>query len=98
MPVIWWIRRDLRLTDNAALQAALAGHSVIPAFILDPAFFQSSPPRTDFLYEGLHALDKDLRTRASYLVIRSGKPFDELQKLRLETGSEAIFAEEDFTP
>jgi deoxyribodipyrimidine photo-lyase len=98
MPVIWWIRRDLRLTDNAALHAALATGSVIPTFILDPAFSYSSPPRKDFLHEGLHALDKDLRARGSYLVIRSGRPFDVLNKLLVETSAEAIFAEEDFTP
>ena len=98
MRAIWWIRRDLRLTDNAALQAALAAGSVIPTFIIDPAFSRSSPRRKDFLYEGLHALDKDLRRRASYLVIRSGMPFDALRTLLSETNSEAIFAEEDFTP
>jgi deoxyribodipyrimidine photo-lyase len=72
MNVIWWIRRDLRLTDNLALQAALAAGSVIPTFIIDPAFSHSSVRRKDFLYEGLHALDKDLRARGSYLVTRSG--------------------------
>jgi deoxyribodipyrimidine photo-lyase len=34
---IWWIRRDLRLSDNLALNEVLhkAG-SFIPLFILDP--------------------------------------------------------------
>ena len=102
MSVIWWIRRDLRLTDNAALHAALdaapAADSVIPTFVIDPAFSGSSPRRRDFLYEGLHALDRDLHVRGSYLVIRSGMPFDVLKILLAETKSEAIFAEEDFTP
>ena len=98
MPVIWWIRRDLRLTDNAALHAALEGDSVIPAFIIDPAFSDSSPRRKNFLYEGLHALDKDLRARNSYLVIRTGEPLALLGQLLRETNSDAIFAEEDFTP
>jgi deoxyribodipyrimidine photo-lyase len=98
MNSIWWIRRDLRLTDNAALHAALACGSVLPLFILDPAFTSSSARRKDFLYEGLHSLDKDLRNRGSYLVIRSGKPLKVLQSLVEETKTEAIFAEEDFTP
>ena len=51
MTAIWRIRRDLRLTDNAALQAALEVGSVIPAFILDPAFSRSSPRRKNFLAE-----------------------------------------------
>jgi deoxyribodipyrimidine photo-lyase len=35
---IWWIRRDLRLTDNQALTAVLRhAAQVIPVFIMDPA-------------------------------------------------------------
>ncbi|MBL8100428.1 MAG: deoxyribodipyrimidine photo-lyase [Anaerolineales bacterium] len=98
MTSIWWIRRDLRLTDNLALHSALQTGSVIPTFVLDPAFDQSSPRRKIFLYEGLSELDKELRKRNSYLVIRKGKPVDELRKLFDETKSEAIYAEEDFTP
>mgnify|MGYP001397596723 CR=1 FL=1 len=98
MTSIWWIRRDLRLTDNPALHAALAAGPVIPTFILDPAFSRASPRRKDFLYEGLHALDRDLRTRGSYLVIRSGKPRAVLEQLLTEAKADAIFAEEDFTP
>jgi deoxyribodipyrimidine photo-lyase len=98
MIAIWWIRRDLRLTDNTALHSALETGSVLPVFILDPAFSSQSPRRTDFLYEGLHALDRDLRERGSYLLIRTGKPLEILRKLIEETKADAIFAEEDFTP
>lgn len=98
MSVIWWIRRDLRLTDNAALNSALEAGSVIPVFVLDTAFSHSSLRRTNFLYEGLHALDKDLRARGSYLVLRRGNPADALYQLRRETNATAIYAEEDFTP
>src|SRR5512143_1771579 len=98
MPTIWWIRRDLRLTDNPALHAALERGSVIPTFIMDPAFSRSSARRKNFLYEGLHALNKDLRASNSYLVIRSGKPVEVLHRLLCETNTDVIFAEEDFTP
>jgi len=98
MTAIWWIRRDLRLTDNAALHAVLEAGSVLPVFILDPVFDSSSARRKNFLYEGLHALDTDLRERGSYLLIRTGKPLNVLQKLTDETKTDAIFAEEDFTP
>ena len=98
MSSIWWIRRDLRLTDNTALHAALEGGPVLPVFVLDSAFVHSSPRRRDFLYEGLHALDKDLRARGSYLIVRSGPPLKILKQLITETGANAIFAEEDFTP
>ncbi len=98
MTSIWWIRRDLRLTDNAALHTALEAGSVIPVFILDPAFDSASARRRDFLYEGLQALDKDLRDRNSYLVIRRGKPVEILRQLMQATSASQIFAEEDFTP
>ena len=106
MTNIWWIRRDLRLTDNTALHSSLetfasaqdkAG-SVLPVFILDPAFDDSSPRRMNFLHEGLSAVDKDLRKRNSYLVIRKGKPIDALRQLFDEVKAEAIYAEEDYTP
>ncbi len=95
---IWWIRRDLRLTDNAALHSALEAGAALPVFILDPAFNNLSPRRKSFLYEGLSALDKDLRKRNSYLVIRKGKPIEALRQLFDEVKADAIFAEEDYTP
>ncbi len=98
MTSIWWIRRDQRLTDNAALHTALASGPVIPVFIIDPAFSGSSPRRKNFLYEGLHALDKELRECNSYLVVRRGKPVDVLRQLVGEVNADVIFAEEDFTP
>lgn len=98
MNSIWWIRRDLRLTDNAALFNALEAGSVLPVFIIDPAFYSSSLRRKDFLYESLYALDKDLRKRGSFLTVRTGKPLDVLKHLVTQTKVEAIFAEEDFTP
>ncbi len=98
MTCIWWIRRDLRLSDNPALHSALEAGEVIPVFILDPAFSSSSPRRKNFLYEGLHALNRDLRAHGSYLVTRNGSPLETLRALLAETSAAAIFAESDFTP
>ncbi len=99
MTAIWWIRRDLRVTDNPALQAALKTASVVPVFILDPNLLQHTPlRRQSFLFNGLRSLDADLRKCGSYLVIRSGKPVEILHSLLAETGADAIFAEEDYSP
>ncbi len=98
MTNIWWIRRDMRLTDNAALHSALTEGATLPVFIIDPAFDDSSPRRKGFLYEGLSELDNELKKRNSYLVIRKGKPVDALRQLFNEVKAEAIYAEEDFTP
>jgi len=99
MTSLWWIRRDLRLKDNPALQSALEAGTTIPVFILDPHLLQRTPlRRQNFLFAGLRALNADLRKRGSYLVIRSGKPVEILRSLLAETGADAIFAEEDYTP
>jgi len=99
---LWWIRRDLRLTDNQALAAALAyADGVIPVFVLDPTLLDSpnvGPKRVAFLMGGLRQLDKDLRARGSRLIVRHGDPRDELTALLAEGDAGAIFAEEDFTP
>jgi deoxyribodipyrimidine photo-lyase len=99
---IWWLRRDLRLSDNQALKGALeAGGEVIPIFILDQKLLASpylGERRLAFLLEGLRALDQELRRRGSYLVLRRGDPLIELERLMTECGAEAIFAEADYSP
>ncbi len=98
---IWWIRRDLRLTDNQVLAEALRqANTVIPVFILDPKLLASpfvGQPRLAFLFDGLRALDADLRKLGSQLILRQGDPLETLTVLRAETGAEAIFAEEDYS-
>ncbi len=99
---IWWIRRDLRLSDNQALHAALSqSGQVVPVFINDPFFKTSpmvSPRRAAFMWEGLKILDANLKEKGSYLVIRSGSPLKVLADLVLETGANRIFAEADYSP
>lgn len=99
---IWWIRRDLRLTDNQALTAALTqADQVIPVFILDPALLASayaSESRLAFLLGGLRCLAADLVRRGSYLVFRQGSPLAQLTQLVSENGAAAIFAEADYSP
>lgn len=97
---IWWIRRDLRLTDNPALTAAIReGNGVIPVFILDDHLLKfSAKNRQSFLFSGLQNLDSDLRRLGSGLVIRRGNPYIELCRLVEETHAHRIFAEADVSP
>jgi deoxyribodipyrimidine photo-lyase len=99
---IWWIRRDLRLTDNHALTMALkSADEVIPAFVLDPTLLASTyvgSRRLAFLWEGLRCLEADLRGRGSRLILRQGDPAEELGALRVESNADVIFAEEDISP
>ena len=100
-PVIWWVRRDLRLTDNQALTSALeTGQPVIPVFILDPVLLASptaSAKRSAFLMAGLRELDQSLRQLGSYLIVRQGDPLGQLEKLMVETQAQAIYAEPDYS-
>ncbi len=99
MKAIWWIRRDLRLRDNAALHAALTHGDVIPVFVRDPHLGGAiSARRQSFLWDALKSLDTDLRTKGSRLIFRSGTPEAALTQLMRETGATTIFAEEDYTP
>ncbi|NLF50468.1 MAG: deoxyribodipyrimidine photo-lyase [Leptolinea sp.] len=98
--VIWWIRRDLRLGNNPALLAALSsGLKVIPVFVLDDRLLVSPENRRQrFLISGLHRMAESIRESGGQLVIRRGKPEDELRRLVEETGAKRIFAEEDYSP
>jgi deoxyribodipyrimidine photo-lyase len=99
---IWWIRRDLRLSDNQALTEALGqAEVVIPVFILDPKLLASpytSQQRLAFLFDGLRSLDSDLRMRGSNLIVREDDPLAVLHTIRSETDADGIFAEADVSP
>lgn len=101
---IWWVRRDLRLTDNLALATAAAnGRAVVPVFVLDPdvlasPYHHSADKRKAFLFHGLRALDADLRQHGSRLIVRHGRALEALTQLAAETQADVIVAGEDFTP
>ena len=98
---LWWIRRDLRLADNQALQAALdRAEQVIPVFVLDPALLNApagSEKRLAFLLTGLRQLDQDLQAKGSRLVVRRGEPTRVLTQLYRESGASLITAEADYS-
>jgi deoxyribodipyrimidine photo-lyase len=94
MTALVWLRRDLRVHDHPALDAALrSAETVVPVFCLDERLLHgrhSSGPRTQFLLECLGELDAALRDRGSRLVIRMGPPERELVKLAEVVGAESL--------
>lgn len=99
---IWWIRRDLRIANNLALNKALENaFEVIPLFILDPRLLdgiRSSQRRNAFLFAGLRELNICLKQRGSELIVQQGNPTEVFKKLKQELGTFHIFAEKDYSP
>lgn len=90
-PVIWWVRKDLRLSDNAALASALAsGSSVIPVFILDEVFESYGAAPLWRFGLGIEVLAKALEKAGSRLVLRRGRALDVLKALVAETGAKTL--------
>ncbi|MFN8379892.1 MAG: deoxyribodipyrimidine photo-lyase [Anaerolineae bacterium] len=100
--IIVWFRRDLRLSDHTALNAALdRGARVLPVFVFDPALNRgphTSPARLAFLLAGLEALDLQLCEYRSRLIVRTGEPVAILRALVEESGANAVHASRDYTP
>lgn len=99
---LFWFRRSVRLDDNHALLEALRqAEFVVPVFVLDPTILThptTGPARTQFLFDALADVDKSMRTRGGYLVVRHGKPVEELTRLAQETGATALFFGRDYEP
>jgi deoxyribodipyrimidine photo-lyase len=94
MTSILWLRRDLRIHDHPALEAARSrADHLVPVFCFDDRLLHgrhASGPRTQFLLECLADLDRSLRTRGSRLFIRHGRPETELPRLAAETNADAV--------
>ena len=97
-PALFWFRRDLRLSDNPALLAAVrdGDGAVAPVFVADPALLASvGPARAAYLRATLTALDESLGGR---LIVRVGEPDMVLADVAREVGASSLFATADFTP
>jgi len=90
--VILWFRRNLRLRDNAALQAAAAsGRPIVPVYIVDR--LDTGGASRWWLHHSLAALDADLRRHGAGLVVCAGQPHEILPKLANSCGAvELCFA------
>jgi len=90
-----WFRRDLRLDDHPALQAALkAGHAPVPVYVHAPeeeAPWAPGAASQAWLDRSLRSLQAELRRIGSELVIRRGPSTEALLTLAAETGAEAVY-------
>lgn len=98
-----WLRRDLRLHDNAVLASACEqAVEVAVAFIFDPSILDALPDRSDrrvsFIYQSVEELARKLAKLGSCLYVRVGDPAIEIPRLARELGAERIFAGQDCDP
>jgi len=92
---IWWIRRDMRVTDNKALQSAAKDGDVVPLFVVDPRFEKAGLARRAFMFQTLRALDA---ATGGKLVLRYGDPVIELPNMAKEVGARSVHVASDFAP
>jgi deoxyribodipyrimidine photo-lyase len=89
-PAIMWFRRDLRIRDHAALTAAAAdGRPVVPVYVSDSQ--DTGGASRWWLHYSLAELDSALQARGAGLLIREGKPEEELPGIARELGATDIY-------
>ena len=102
MTTLLWLRRDLRLSDNPALNAAISdGGAVVPIFIFDDfeehewSLGQAS---RWWLHRSLEKLSGDIQKRKNKLIIRSGHAYSIIKELLNETGAMRVFWNRCYEP
>lgn len=102
MTTLLWFSRDLRLSDNPALTAALArGQPVIPVFILDDDDAGDWAPLGAsrwWLHHSLLSLTKALQALGSTLVLRRGRAATVLAEVAAEARATAVHWNRRYEP
>jgi deoxyribodipyrimidine photo-lyase len=100
---ICWFRRDLRLSDHAALYHALKeSRSVQCVFVFDTTILDKltdmQDRRVEFIWHCLDELNYNLQLRGSSLWVLHGNPIEVIPGLVLELGAQAVFCNHDYEP
>lgn len=100
---ICWLRRDLRLFDNAALYHALnSGFPVLVVFIFDLEILETLPSRKDrrvtFIHKQLVKLNEELSQHGSSLLVLHDHPKKAFQKVIFEYPVKKVFTNHDYEP
>lgn len=97
--VLFWLRRDLRLTDNAALYHALKENvNVLPVFIFDTEILDKlddpADARVTFIHQSLAHLKAELEQHGSSLLVLHGNPIEIYKTLE----PKAVYTNHDYEP
>ena len=101
-----WLRRDLRVEDNAALAAAMARHHMVHvAFVFDRTILEGLPRRdrrVAFIHASVMALDADIRARsqvpAAGVITAHADPVEWIPSLAGALGVRQVYASHDDEP
>jgi deoxyribodipyrimidine photo-lyase len=96
-------RRDLRLNDNTALNAALASsQEVVTCFIFNDAQVGEHKHRSAnglcFMIESLEELAGEIEERGGRLLFLHGEPSEVVRKVIADLSINAVFFNKDYTP
>jgi deoxyribodipyrimidine photo-lyase len=101
---ILWMRRDLRLHDQAALYHALSQSPVpvIILFIFDKNILEDLQDRDDkritFIHQTLQGIKEELQKLGSDLLIKHGKPLEIWRELIETYAINAVYFNRDYEP
>lgn len=105
---IVWFRQDLRMHDNEALTQALRHcENIIPVYIFDERVFggktrwfgfpKTGKYRAKFICESVADLRASFRKKGSDIIVRVGKPEEEIFKLARKFKSSWVFCNRERT-
>ena len=102
-PTLLWFRQDLRLSDNPALQAAIArGAPILPVFLWAPGEEDAWAPGAAsrwWLHRSLQQLEQALHARSARLVIRrTDDSLATLRELLERSGARAVYWNRRYEP
>lgn len=100
--ILFWHRRDLRLSDNVGLaEARQRSARVVGVFCFDPAILQRddiAPARVAYLVGSLQALERRYAEAGSQLLCLYDEPVTALPKLAQALGAQAVYWNRDVEP
>ncbi len=100
---ICWLRRDLRLEDNAALYHALKSKNpILLVFIFDKNILDKlenkADARVDFIHQQLAKIDEQLKEKDSSLLIKYDNPENAWREIIKDFVVEEVFTNHDYEP
>ena len=97
-----WLRRDLRLTDHAALyHASQNATRIVLVFVFDREILATLPAqdrRVAFIWASLATLKQQLEILGSSLVVRYGQASAIIPQLAIEFNAAAVYCNRDYEP